>query len=202
MKEINLYTNYREDVYVHSSAVLHNNGSGLNSYCVEAVCYNNSVNSTTFTPEDCSGGLCVSEQLSPTVPDVGDRHWFFFFALIIGGAIHVILSIFMVAFFFILNYHHLLYHLRRICGIRWCHIKSALYKYVKLHIPVSQKQLTISKCRWIKCIETKHPHDDFTELTPPRYFEDSMLVTFFSFAYVFVSDIIILLCEIRSLLPV
>ena len=47
------------------------------------------------------------------------------------------------------------------------------------------------------CIETKPPRDDFKELTPPRYFEDSMLITFSSFAYVLVSDI----HEIRSLLP-
>ena len=72
---------------------------------MEAVCYNNSINSTTFTPEDCSGGSCVSEQLIPTIPDIGDHsHWFFSCALFIGGSIHLLLSLLMALFFFALNF--------------------------------------------------------------------------------------------------
>ena len=123
------YTNYREDVYMHSSAVSHSNGSLLNSYCVEAVCYNNSFDSIMFTPEDCSGGSCVSEQLRPTVPDV-DNHWFFSYALFICGSIHSLLSFLMLILFIILNHRHHCYHLRRICRIQWHHIKRAFCKYV------------------------------------------------------------------------
>ena len=123
---------YRENVYHSPDTISHNNGSMLNSYCVEAVCYNNNVNSTIFTPEDCSGGSCVSEYLSPSIPDVGDHpHWFFCYALHIGGAIHLIISILVVGLFFVLNYRQLLYHLSRIIHIQWSHIKSALYKYLE-----------------------------------------------------------------------
>ena len=98
-KRLLFNTNYRESVY-RSPATSHNNGSILNSYCVEAVCYNNSVNSTIFTPEDCSGGSCMSEQYSPTIPDVGDHpHWFFNYALYSGGAIHTLISLIMFVLF-------------------------------------------------------------------------------------------------------
>ena len=117
-------TIYREDVYRSPDATSHSNGSLLNSYCVEAVCYNNIVNSTMFTPEDCSGGSCVSEQLSPTVPDVDDHpHWFFSYALFIGGSIHLLLSLLMLIFFFALN----------ISDFGTPDKDFDLYEYVKLH---------------------------------------------------------------------
>ena len=103
MKEVTLYISYSENVY-YSPATSHNNGSMLNSYCVEAVCYNNSVNNTIFTPEDCSGGSCVSEQRFPTIPDVeDDPHWFFSYVLYIGGSFHLLLSLLMAMLFLFLN---------------------------------------------------------------------------------------------------
>ena len=57
----------------------------LNSDCMEAVCYNNSVNGTKFTPEDSSAGSCMPQlqQFNLTMPDVGDHpHWFFLLCLV------------------------------------------------------------------------------------------------------------------------
>ena len=76
----------------------------LNNYCVEAVCYNNTVNSSLYKPEDCRNNLCSSQTLSPTLPDVADHpHWFFSCTLFIGGAIHLLMSLMMLASFFVIN---------------------------------------------------------------------------------------------------
>ena len=91
--------NYREIVY-HSSAA----SNQFSKYCLEAVCYNNSVNRKIFTPQDCNHSLCVSEAHTPTVPDISDHpHWFFSYTLYCCGTIHLILSVVMLLFFIALN---------------------------------------------------------------------------------------------------
>ena len=76
----------------------------LNRYCVEAVCYSNNINSSVFTLGDCNHSLCVSEALTPTVPDIGNHpQWFFSYTLYIGGVIHLLMSLAVLLFFFILN---------------------------------------------------------------------------------------------------
>lgn len=78
------------------------NESLLNGYCVDAVCYNNSVNSSLFTPEDCDRSSCASQTIVPSVPDIGDRpHWFFDCTLYICGSIHSIMSLLMALSYFI-----------------------------------------------------------------------------------------------------
>ena len=79
----------------------------LRTYCVEAVCYNNTINNSIFTPESCNPSLCVSETLVPSVPEIDDHpHWFFTYALYIGGGIHLFMSVTMFAFFIILNFQN------------------------------------------------------------------------------------------------
>ena len=91
--------NCREIVY-HPSGT----SNVLKKYCLEVVCYNNSVNSSIFTPQDCNHSSCVSEAHIPSVPDISDHpHWFFSYTLYCCGAIHLILSVLMLVFFIILN---------------------------------------------------------------------------------------------------
>ena len=78
----------------------------LNNYCVDAVCYNNNINNSIFSPEDCNRNLCVSETVTPTVPDIRDHSHWFFYALYIGGGIHLLLTLAMVAFFVIFYAPH------------------------------------------------------------------------------------------------
>ena len=93
----------REYVY-NSEAASPNNQSALNSYCVETVCDNHAINSSMFTPENCSHSLCVSDALTPTVPDINSNpHWFFSYILYVGGVIHLLMSCTMVIFFFVMN---------------------------------------------------------------------------------------------------
>ena len=74
----------------------------LNGYCVNAVCYNNSIISDSiFTPDDCNPSLCASEAVVPTEPDIGDQpHWFFNYALNFGGTLHLLMSVAMALSFF------------------------------------------------------------------------------------------------------
>ena len=95
---------YRENVYNSPDDRSTSNGSLLNTYCTEAVCYNSSVNSSMFVPQNCNSSLCTSETLVPTAPDISDHpHWFFSYALYIGGVIHLSLSVTMLVLFFVLS---------------------------------------------------------------------------------------------------
>ena len=100
-KESTLFSKHREYVYNSPDAA---NESLLNSYCVDAVCYNNNVNSSIFIPENCNRSLCVSEAHVPTVPDTtNDPHWFFYYALRIGGSVHLVFSFLMFISFLVIN---------------------------------------------------------------------------------------------------
>ena len=117
-------------MYNSPDAVSTANESMLNTYCIDAVCYNNNVNSSMFTPEDCNRSLCIYKSLIPTEPDISDHtfHWFFSCAgvLYIGGGIHLIMSVIMVASFFIT-------HTPDVEFPRLKKVPYNIYLYVKLH---------------------------------------------------------------------
>ena len=77
----------------------------LNNYCVETSCYNNLVNDSNFTPDNCTHDLCtIVKTIVPTVPeDSRSGHWFFDYALYIGGVIHLLMSLTMVISYFLIN---------------------------------------------------------------------------------------------------
>ena len=161
---------------MHSSAVSHSNGSLLNSYCVEAVCYNNSIVNTMFTPEDCSGGSCVPEQLSPTVPDVDDHpHWFFSYALFYGGSFHLLLSLLMAIFYFALNTSDFRIPDKDV-------LLNQLYEYVKIMFIVNLLCIYVYRFMFKKA----RPRNYFEKLEPPRYFEIPFHDVLFRIIYVIV----------------
>ena len=115
--------NYRKIVY-RSSA----DSNGFNKYCLESVCYNNSVNSSIFTTQDCNHSLCVSETHTPTVPDTSNhRHWFFCYTLYCCGTIHLVWSALMLAFFFALNAPYYLCDLKHICKYTCKQFSKSVY---------------------------------------------------------------------------
>ena len=76
----------------------------MNTFCLEASCYNNNIFSTNFTVADCDREQCtIAQSLTPSIPENDGRsHWFFGYALYIGGGIHLLMSIAMVMSYFLI----------------------------------------------------------------------------------------------------
>ena len=76
----------------------------LSGYCLEAFCYSNTVDNSTFASNLCDPNYCkVTKTLVPTLPSISDNHWFFNYFLYIGGSIHLLMSLAMVISYFLIN---------------------------------------------------------------------------------------------------
>ena len=66
------------------------NNDSLSGYCQSVSCYRDTIENSTFMPNDCDDNLC--KIVTPTTPDQ-NSHWFFDYALYIGGSIHLLMSL-------------------------------------------------------------------------------------------------------------
>ena len=77
------------------------NNDALSGYCQDVSCYGDTIENSTFMPNNCDNNLCKT--VTPTTPVDQNKHWFFDYALYIGGSIHLLMSLTMVTSYFLIN---------------------------------------------------------------------------------------------------